>query len=122
MKKNIILITIVLVLSFVLASFVYQTHAQGLDSMGNPNSYIRQDGDSDNAMALGIANLVVGIIRRVGEAISIVMLMIIGIKYVLGSVEDKAEYKQTMWPYVLGAILIFAGAEFTNIIYMMMNG
>ena len=45
------------------------------------------------------------------------MLLIIGIKYILGSVEEKAEYKQTMWPYVLGAVLIFAGAAVTDIIY-----
>ena len=49
------------------------------------------------------------------------MLSIIGIKYIMGSVEEKAEYKQTMWPYVVGAILIFAGSAFTQVIYEMMT-
>lgn len=62
-------------------------------------------------------NIVVWVVRTVGEAIAVIMLLIIGIKYILGSVEEKAEYKQTMWPYILGAVLIFAGAAVTDIIY-----
>ena len=57
------------------------------------------------------------LVRTIGESVAVVMMLIIGIKYVLGSVEEKAEYKQTMWPYILGAVLIFAGAALTDIIY-----
>lgn len=57
------------------------------------------------------------LVRTIGESVAVVMMLIIGIKYILGSVEEKAEYKQTMWPYILGAVLIFAGAALTDIIY-----
>jgi len=59
----------------------------------------------------------VWLVRTIGESVAVVMMLIIGIKYILGSVEEKAEYKQTMWPYILGAVLIFAGAALTDIIY-----
>ncbi|MCI8519435.1 MAG: hypothetical protein HFJ51_05120 [Clostridia bacterium] len=64
-----------------------------------------------------IANIIVWLVRTIGESVAVVMVLIIGIKYILGSVEEKAEYKQTMWPYILGAVLIFAGAALTDIIY-----
>ena len=71
----------------------------------------------DSSEAIPIANIIVWLVRTIGESVSIVMLLIIGIKYILGSVEEKAEYKQTMWPYILGAVLIFAGSSLTDIIY-----
>ena len=120
MKKLTIIMIIIILLSFISFSFISQTYAVGLDSMGPAELYKNEDGD--NTGAINIANIIVGLIRRIGEAVAVLMLMIIGIKYIMGSVQDKAEYKQTMWPYLLGAALIFAGAEITNIIYEMIAG
>ena len=50
------------------------------------------------------------------------MLTIIGVRYIMGSVQEKAEYKQTMWPYVIGAVLIFAGTTLVDIIYRAFQG
>ena len=122
MKRIIIVTTLILCISFTLASFMYQVQGFGIGQMGDPESYINQGGSGNNTKAVNIGNFIIGAIRRIGEAISIVMLMVIGIKYIFGSVAEKAEYKQTMMPYVLGAILIFAGSEFTNIIYKMIVG
>ncbi len=35
----------------------------------------------------------------------------------IGSAEEKAEYKKTMIPYIIGAILIFASTTIVNIVY-----
>ena len=34
--------------------------------------------------------------------------MIIGIKYIIGSVEEKADYKKTMIPYLIGVFIFFS--------------
>ena len=36
------------------------------------------------------------------------MLAVLGVKYMLGSVEEKAEYKKDLIPYFIGAVLLFA--------------
>ena len=36
--------------------------------------------------------------------------MILGIKYMTGSAEEKAEYKKTMVPYLVGAVILFGAA------------
>lgn len=64
-----------------------------------------------------IGGKILGIIRMIGTVISVGMLMIIGIKYVLGSSEEKAGYKKTLFPYIIGAILLFAATNLTDIIY-----
>ena len=48
-----------------------------------------------------------GFVRVIGSAISVIVIVVIGIKYILGSVEERAEYKQTLKPYVIGAIFVF---------------
>ncbi len=56
-------------------------------------------------------------INLIGVVIAVIVLVIIGIKYVLGSVEQKAEYKQTMLGYVFGAILLASGTTIVNVLY-----
>ena len=43
--------------------------------------------------------------------------MVIGIKYMMGSAEEKAEYKKTMIPYLIGAVLLFAAVNLATYIY-----
>lgn len=35
----------------------------------------------------------------------------------MGSAEEKAEYKKTLMPYFIGAVLIFAASAFAQAIY-----
>ena len=58
-----------------------------------------------------VGNKVATIIRNVGIVISVIILMILGIKYMMGSAEEKAEYKKTMIPYVVGAIVLFGATQ-----------
>ena len=112
MKKRLLSILIILILSIILFGIVSKTYATGIS---NPESYIKQDGD--NTGIIPIANIIVGVVRGIGTAIALLTLTIIGVKYIMGSVQEKAEYKQTMWPYIIGAILIFAGSTLVDIIY-----
>ena len=119
MKKYIISIIAIMLLVLIISCVTCEVQALGLDAFTNPEDYTSNVGD--NTPILGFGNIIVWVVRTVGTAISVLMLVLIGIKYIMGSVEEKAEYKQTMWPYIIGAILIFAGASITNMIYEMMN-
>ena len=39
----------------------------------------------------------------------------------MGSVEEKATYKQTLLPYLIGAILLFTGSLIPQLIYDIMQ-
>ena len=76
----------------------------------NAADFIQVNPSTNNAGKItNVAGNIFGIIRLVGMALSIGVLMILGIKYMMGSAEEKAEYKKTMIPYLIGAILLFAG-------------
>lgn len=70
----------------------------------------------------GIVNLgsqIIGVVRTVGVLVAVVILLILGIKYMMGSAEEKADYKKSMIPYIVGAVLIFAASTITGIVYDM---
>jgi len=57
----------------------------------------------------------------VGSGLSIILLIILGIKYMLGSLEEKANYKATMLPYFVGALFVFGASTIAGLIYTVVN-
>lgn len=66
---------------------------------------------------LEIGNRIVTVINVIGVILSVVILMIIGIKYMMGSIEEKATYKKSLLPYLIGAFILFTGSFIPNMIY-----
>ena len=62
-------------------------------------------------------NQILGIIQVIGTFIAVGTLMILGIKYMVGSAEERASYKKSMLPYVIGSVLIFSAVNITSVIY-----
>ena len=63
-----------------------------------------------------IGNQIIGVITTVGVVVAVVVLLVLGIKYMMGSASEKAEYKKTMIPYLVGAILIFGASAITKVV------
>ena len=64
---------------------------------------------------------ILGILQTVGIVLSVIILVILGIKYMMGSAEEKAEYKKTMIPYLVGAVLIFLAPTIANTVYSLIT-
>lgn len=82
-------------------------------------------GDTSVNGSTEIANVgksIVGILQTVGIILSVVILIILGIKYMMGSAEEKADYKKSMMPYLVGAILIFAASALAQVVYQFVTG
>ena len=62
-------------------------------------------------------NQVLGIIQVIGTFIAVGTLMILGIKYMVGSAEERASYKKSMLPYIIGSVLIFSAVNITSVVY-----
>ncbi len=67
------------------------------------------------------SNNIINIVAIVGSAASIVILIVLGVKYMLGSAEEKAEYKKTLLPYIIGAVFVFGASALTGVIYNMVG-
>ncbi len=93
----------------------YQTSHGSSSSSGNgsgdfnPNDY-KPDSTTDvkNGNELAKAgSKMMGALMSVASVLAVITFSGIGIKYMLGSVEEKAQYKKTLFPYLIGAIMVF---------------
>lgn len=84
--------------------------ANGLDTEITPQA-------SDAAANVqNIAGKVLNIVQIVGVAVAIIMLTILGIRYVSLSPNEKAEYKKGLTIYVIGAVLLFGASMLIGVI------
>ena len=123
MTKTVKIISTVLIAMLLVAMFASVAYATEEDR--GPESVLsglKNPDYSDQTDIQKLGSRIVGVIQIAGVVIAVVVILVIGIKYVIGSAEEKAEYKKTMIPYIVGAILIFAGATIVNVLYSMIIG
>lgn len=87
------------------------------DTIVDTNAYKPTDDPATPTKTVAIVSTILGVIQAIGIVLSVIMLAALGIKYMIGSVEDKANYKENMVPYIIGAVLIGAGPTIVNLIY-----
>ena len=69
-----------------------------------------------------IGKKIIGGVQAVGSIASVAILVVLGLKYMMGSTEEKAEYKKTMIPYLVGAVLIFAASNIAGMVFQFASG
>lgn len=90
------------------------------DPTSNPNAW--KPNEEEEPVLFEKAGVILGIINVIGVVCSVIALIIIGIKYMFGSLEEKAEYKKTIWTYILGMFLLIAATTIPNIMYNVVSG
>ncbi len=60
---------------------------------------------------------VITTLRNLSLIIAVVVLVILGIKYMMGSVEEKSEYKKSFVPLVVGIVVVVAAVQIADFIY-----
>lgn len=108
------------VISTLLLAIMLVTSIAGTVLAVDPNTVLNGLNGNGNVQTndlTKIGNNIVTIIQVVGIVIAVIVLLVIGIKYMMGSASEKAEYKKTMIPYIVGAVLIFAGTSLVRVIY-----
>ena len=119
MKGTIKIITVLLiVIALVMVTvpvfatgFNPQTVIDTINQKANTSS-----GTATNTMA-SIAGGIINFIRNLAIVIGIVMLSIIGIKYMIGSAEEKASYKKTLVPLAVGIIIVVAATSIISMVF-----
>lgn len=107
MKTKIKVMIVILTICIAISNVVYGTDLLNQISPEQP---------ANNSL-LNPAKGLLGYIQALGVVLSVIMLIAIGIKYMMGSVEERAEYKKTLMPYFIGSIVLFSASTFAQVIY-----
>ena len=113
MKKNIYRILIICIISFIFLSITGYCLAVGTSQY---EGITQIDGTEMGPFAT-FGGQIVYILQFVGYSVAVIMLTVMGIKYIMSSPNDKADIKSKLVPYIIGAVLLFAGSTMLNIIY-----
>lgn len=127
MKK---IISVLIILIFVSMLFLFPTRVQAqyeeikvATGTIDPGDFKPGDlTDTDVKPVTDKANVIIGTIQVIGVAVTVIVLMIMGIKYMTGSISEKAEYKKTMIPYLVGVLIFFGLTQFLGIIIKVAQG
>lgn len=114
MNKTLKIFSIILMVAMLSCTMFSTVYAAGAPEF-NPG--VLTGTTTTNQDLTDYANKIIGTISTIGIVLSVVVLSFIGIKFMLGSAEEKAEYKKTLMPYVFGAALVFGASTIANIIY-----
>ena len=115
--KKVQKIVAVLMLTIMLVSMV---NVISLAANITPKDIKADEVKTDSISTVG--KKLVGVFQAIGIVLSVVVLTVIGIKYLMGSAEEKADYKKSLIPYVVGAALVFTASVFAQSIYEFFNG
>ncbi len=121
MKK---IISIILIMSILNMFFItIKSYAEGTTDQGisevieamketsNPSSMENSDSNTKN-----LINSVIGILQFVGSGISIIVITIMGLKYLLAAPSEKAEVKKMAIPIIIGCVLLFGAVNLVGAI------
>lgn len=112
------IVLIIIILLTIFSCIGNNVYASITNPVENPDYYKPSDNkEEDNSKFISIGNAIMGTIRAVGSLIAVVTLMTLGIRYMLASTQDKALYKETFIPYIIGAVLVFAIPNIIGVIY-----
>lgn len=59
---------------------------------------------------------ILGVAQAIGISCGVIFLVILGIKYMTSSTDDKATIKEKLIPYVIGAVIMFGGSAILGMI------
>lgn len=73
-------------------------------------------GTSSTGKIGGVINNVIFLIQVAGTGIALIVITMLGIKYIIASVEEKAEIKKQAVPILIGCILLFGAVNIISAI------
>lgn len=116
-KKMLSIILVLLIMSFILPQFSF-----AVDTI-NPEDWEPTKYTEEQVQEItGIAATIVGVIRVIGVIVTVIVLIVLGIKYMAGSASERADYKKTMIPYLVGALIFFGLSQILAAIIQVVSG
>lgn len=123
--KAIFFSIIIIILINIYAPFTYASTAGGIITGGDDfissadsSSYATIKNDSLRDISSNIYN----ILLIIGIVIAIFVGLILGIQFILGSVEEKGKVKESLIPYFAGCIVIFGAFGIWKLVVTILQG
>ena len=109
MKKYLKVMLVLVVALSMLCTFV----------LADDNPFVIDGADTSNAVKTTVNNVgatVISIVQGVGYVVAVVMVLVLGIQWLIGTPAKKQELKGKMVNVIIGAILIVSGVSILGLV------
>lgn len=123
---TIIFIVIIMLMSAILnPSVVKADNVTVEDIKGGVGNFMNAGKTQNNPLnqegLQNVSDVVYNVLLAVGIIAAVIVGLIIGIKYMMGSVAQKAETKELLAPYIVGCVIIFGAFAIWKIVVDLLN-
>lgn len=114
-KKRVVRITSIVFIIIYILSFSVTVLGQEIDPIAViGNGPDPSSGGVTSLYELG--NIILGILQYIGVGVSIIACLILAIKYMYTSVDEKAEIKKKLIPFIIGGFLVFGAVQLVKLV------
>lgn len=106
-KKVLRVILILIIFTIILSCQVFAMQASDLAP--------KYPASSGNFLQVG--KLVMGWIRNITAVSLVVLLAFIGLRFMFGSLEQRAEYKKALMPLLIGSLVVLSATTITSMVW-----
>ena len=113
MKKKIFIIFVIILINILICNFNVVKADRGLTSVITGGDDFINTGKGDNTTSIdygklqNTSNEIYNILLTCAVIVAVIISAILGIKFMLGSMEEKAQIKEALIPFVIGCIVAF---------------
>lgn len=119
---------LIFVIMCIITIFVYPVHiVQASDSFMSGADNFLNLGKTDYENAIDTTNLknasdlIYNTLLVVGIVIAVIMGAVLGIQFIMGSVEQKVKVKESIIPFVVGCIVIFGAFGIWRLVILLIR-
>lgn len=112
MKKIITKIIIIVCMINMIVLNINTVQASGLSNVfSGGDSFILagKNGDAkiDNDKLKSASSDIYNILLVIGICVAVIIISVLGVKFMIGSVEEKAQVKEALIPFIIGCVVVF---------------
>ena len=117
MKQTLKKVSIILLAVFLLFSFAQPISLAARQDAGSIINNVSNSNSEVDSGVTDVAGTIVNWIWGISIVVAVIVIMVIGLKYVIGSTQEKAKYKESLIPLVVGIVLIVFASTIAKILF-----
>ena len=114
MKKLTKILTVVLLVAMIVMTV---SNVFAASSILDDIEKAANDATVDTSKISSMAGTLIAYLRNAAVIIGVVIIIILGIKYMTGSVEEKAGYQKSFVPLIVGIIVVVAATSIASFLF-----
>lgn len=120
MKKSVKIFS-VLLMAILLVSFMASNVFANSDAiLQNIDAKVKDTTVDTGTFVTQFARIIV-FLRNISIIAAVIIIIVLGIKYMMGSLEQKAEYQKSFVPLIVGVILVVSATSIASFLFKIMG-